>query len=120
MANVFETFASASLGTALTAVGSHTCAGSTTETVIGLTVSNRTTSAVKVDITYHNGSTDFYIVKDAPVASGGALTPIGGDQKIVLTTGDSIKVKSNTASSVDAVPVMLRSISPLTWTGGIS
>ena len=108
MANVFETFASASLGTALTAVGSHTCAGSTTETVIGLTVSNRTASAVKVDITYHNGSTDFFIVKDAPVASGGALTPIGGDQKIVLTTGDSITVFEVTASSVDAVMSMLQ------------
>ena len=99
MANVFETFASASVGTALTKVGSHTCAASTTETVIGLTVANRTTSAVKVDI---------FIVKDAPVASGGALTPIGGDQKIVLTTGDSIKVKSNTASSVDATMSMLQ------------
>jgi hypothetical protein len=108
MANVFETFASASLGTALTKVGSHTCGASTTETVIGLTVANRTTSAVKVDITYNNGSSEFYIVKDAPVASGGAITPIGGDQKIVLTTGDSIKVKSNTASSVDAVMSMLQ------------
>ena len=81
MANVFETFASASLGTALTKVGSHTCGASTTETVIGLTVANRTTSAVKVDITYNNGSSEFYIV---------------------------IKVKSNTASSVDAVMSMLQ------------
>lgn len=107
MANVFETYATASIGTGLTAVGSHTCAGSTKETIIGLTVANITTSAVKVDITYNNGSSDFYIVKDAPVASGGAITPIGGDQKIVLTPSDSIKVKSNTASSVAAVMSVL-------------
>jgi hypothetical protein len=28
---------------------------------------------------------------------------IGGDQKIVLNTGDSIKIKSDTATSLDAV-----------------
>ena len=38
MANVFETFTSRSVGNSLTAVGSHTVASSTTETVIGLTV----------------------------------------------------------------------------------
>jgi len=32
---------------------------------------------------------------------------IGGDQKVVLETNDSIKVKSDTASSVDAVMSIL-------------
>tara|TARA_B100000424_G_C22895132_1_gene476133 strand:+ start:570 stop:902 length:333 start_codon:yes stop_codon:yes gene_type:complete len=107
MANAFKTYASRGVGTSLTAIGSHTVAGSTTETVIGMTVSNVTGSAVNVTVTYNDGANDTRIVKDAPVPTGGALTPIGGDQKIVLEVGDSIKVSSNTASSVDAVMSVL-------------
>ena len=107
MANAFKTYASRGVGTSLTAIGSHTVAGSTTETVIGTTVSNVTGSAVNVTVTYNDGANDTRIVKDAPVPTGGALTPIGGDQKIVLEVGDSIKVSSNTASSVDAVMSVL-------------
>ena len=39
----------------------------------------------------------------------GGYIVIGGDQKIVLTTGDAIKVSANTASSVDAVMSVLQS-----------
>ena len=38
---------------------------------------------------------------------GGALVPIGGDQKVVLETGDIIKITSNTASSADAIVSVL-------------
>ena len=62
MANVFETFASRSVGNSLTAVGSHTVAGGTTETVIGLTVSNITGSAVNVTVAYNDGANDTRIV----------------------------------------------------------
>ena len=108
MANVFETFSSRAVGNSLTAVGSHTVAGGTTETCIGLTVSNITASAVNVTVTYNDGSNDTHIVKNAPVPTGGSLVPIGGDQKIVLTVGDSIKVSANTASSIDAVMSVLQ------------
>ena len=108
MANVFETFTSRAVGTSLTAVGSHTVAGSTTETCIGMTVANILGSAVTVTVTYNDGSNDTNLVKNAPVPSGGSLVPIGGDQKIVLTTGDSIKVSSNTASSIDATISVLQ------------
>jgi hypothetical protein len=108
MANVFETFTSRAVGTSLTAVGSHTVAGGTTETCIGMTVSNVSGSSVNVTVTYNDGSSDTNIVKNAPLPSGGSLVPIGGDQKIVLTTGDSIKVSSNTASSIDAIISVLQ------------
>tara|TARA_Y100001938_G_C8059616_1_gene416415 strand:- start:287 stop:619 length:333 start_codon:yes stop_codon:yes gene_type:complete len=107
MANAFKTYASRGVGTSLTAIGSHTVASSTTETIIGMTVSNVTGSAVNVTVTYNDGANDTNIVKNAPIPTGGALTPIGGDQKIVLEVGDSIKVSSNTASSLDAVMSVL-------------
>lgn len=103
MANTFTRKVSRNIGTALTSVGAYTVGASTEVTVIGLTVSNTSASTVNIDVTLNDGANDTYIVKDAPVPVGGALVPIGGNQKIVLITGDSIKVNSSAASSVDAV-----------------
>jgi hypothetical protein len=44
-----------------------------------------------------------YIVANAPISSGASLVPIGGDQKIVMITGDKLYVQSSAASSVDAI-----------------
>lgn len=107
MANDFKRKLSRSIGTSLTAVGSYTVGASTQTTVIGLTVANTTASQVLVDATVNDGSNDTYIVKNAPVPAGGSLVIIGGDQKVVLETNDSIKVKSDTATSVDAVMSIL-------------
>ena len=103
MANAFTRKVSRDIGTALTAVGSYTVGASTQTTVIGLTVANTSASAVSIDVTLNDAANDTYLVKDAPVPVGGALVPIGGNQKVVLITGDSIKVNSSAASSVDAV-----------------
>lgn len=107
MANSFKRKLSRSIGTSLTAVGSYTVGASTETTVIGLVVSNTTASQVLVDATLNDGSNDTYLIKEAPVPSGGAIVIVGGDQKVVLETNDSIKVKSDTASSVDVVMSIL-------------
>lgn len=107
MANSFKRKLSRSIGTSLTAVGSYTVGASTEVTVIGLDVANRTSSQVLVDVTLNDGSNDTYLIYQAPIPSGGSLALIGGDQKVVLETNDSIKVKSDTASSVDAVMSIL-------------
>ena len=93
MANTFKRKLSRSIGTSLTAVGTYTVASSTQVTVIGLAVSNTTASQVLVDATVNDGSNDTYLIKDAPVPVGGSLVIIGGDQKVVLESNDSIKVK---------------------------
>ena len=41
------------------------------------------------------------IVKGAPIPAGGSLVAIGGDQKLVMEASDIIKVKSDTATSID-------------------
>jgi hypothetical protein len=107
MANTFKRKLSRSVGTTLTAIDSYTVASATQVTVIGLVVSNTSSAQVLVDATVNDGTNDTYLVKQAPVPSGGALVIIGGDQKVVLETNDSIKVKSDTASSVDAVMSIL-------------
>jgi hypothetical protein len=107
MANSFKRKLSRSIGTSLTAVGSYTVGASTEVTIIGLDVANRTASQVLVDVALNDGSNDTYLIYQAPIPSGGSLALIGGDQKVVLETNDSIKVKSDTASSVDAVMSIL-------------
>jgi len=103
MANTFYRKLSANVGTTSEAVGSYTVGASTTTVVVGLTICNVSGSTINVDVSLNNGSTDHYIVKGAPVSAGGALVPIGGEQKVIMTTGDSIKVKSDSATSADVI-----------------
>lgn len=103
MANTFKRYASRSIGTSLTAVGTYTVAASTQVTAIGLSVSNTSASQIDIDVTLYDGANDNYLVKTAPIPVGGTLVVIGGDQKVVMETGDSIRVVSSAAASCDAV-----------------
>ena len=91
MANTFKNAAAAATGTALTDI--YTCANVTT------------TNPIKVNIKFYDASANnnFFIVKNAEIFEGGALVAVGGDQKLVLETGDKIKVSSDTAGSVDTI-----------------
>ena len=108
MANTFKNAVSSAIGTSQTSV--YTVPASTTSKVIGLTVANRHSSAITVDVvvTDTSASASVFIVKAATIPVGGALVPIGGDQKVVLDTGDIIKITSNTASSADAIVSVLQ------------
>lgn len=103
MANTFLNKLSRNLGTSLTAVGSYTVGNGNTAVVLGLTVCNVSGATINVDVAVNDGANNFYIVKNAPISAGGALVPIGGEQKIVLNSGDSIQVKSDSATSLDAI-----------------
>jgi len=104
MANTFKNAASAATGTSEVSV--YTVPSATTTTVIGLTCANVTsTSPVKVSIRVYDssGTSHFFIVKNAEIFEGGSLVAVGGDQKLVLETGDILKVQSDTASSIDTI-----------------
>lgn len=103
MAQAFKRYLSQSIGASPTDVGSYTVAANTQVTCIGLTLSNRTGATVTVDASLYDSSVETYLVKTAPVPAGGSLVVIGGDQKVVLETGDSVRITSNTASSIDAI-----------------
>jgi len=107
MPNNFKRKLSRSIGTSLTQVGTYAVPASTEVTVIGLDIANTSSSQVLVDATLNDGSNDTYLIKEAPIPSGGSLVVIGGDQKVVLEPSDSIKVKSDTASSIDVVMSIL-------------
>jgi hypothetical protein len=102
MANAFKNRVLQSVGTVATDVGA-VVASSTETTLIGMTIANRVSSVISVDVQLHNGSASTYIVKAAPIPVGGSLIVVGGDQKIVLNVGHKIIVTSNTASSADVI-----------------
>ena len=103
MANVFKNYVAADVGTSASTI----VTASTQTTVIGMTVANLTTSPITVSVYVTISATDYYVVKDAVVPAGGSLVPIGGDQKLVLETGDALKVISDTATSADVIASVL-------------
>ena len=99
MANTFKNYLASSVGTSASTV--YTVGGSTTATTIGMNIANITASQILVDAYITSGGTDYYIVKNAPIPSGSALSVLDG--KIVLEAADVVKVVSDTASSADVV-----------------
>ena len=102
MANTFKNRTLRAVGTSATDVGA-VVAASTQTTLIGMTMANITSGVINVTATVNDGTNTTHIVKDAPIPTGGSLILLGGDQKVVLMTGDKVIVTSNTASSVDVI-----------------
>jgi len=99
MANTFKNSFAKDMGTSAVVIYSAT----TQTTVIGLTLANTTTSVLTVDVYITSSATNYYLVKGATIPPGGALVPVGGDQKLVLESGDSLRALSSLASSVDVI-----------------
>ena len=102
MANTFKNRTLRAVGTSPVDVGA-VVAASTQTTLIGMTLANITSGVINVTATLNDGTNTTHIVKDAPIPTGGSLILLGGDQKVVLMTGDKVIVTSNTASSVDVI-----------------
>ena len=95
---------STNIGTTATAVGGYQVLLDVQTTAIGLSLANVSASQVTATVTLNTQAGDtVHIIKDAPIPSGGALIPIGGDMKVVMEHNDQIKVTSDTASSIDAI-----------------
>jgi hypothetical protein len=103
MANTFTRKTQKNVGATADIIGNYTVPSSTTAIVIGLTCTNTTGSAITANVFLGNASANTYIVANAPISSGASLIPIGGDQKIVMITGDKIYVQSSAATSIDAI-----------------
>ena len=104
MANTFTRKLSRNVGVTPDQIGSYTVAANTTAIVIGVTVTNTSGSAITANVYLQdNAVANTFIVANAPISSGASLVPVGGDQKIVMITGDKLYVQSSAASSVDAV-----------------
>lgn len=103
MANTFKRKLSRAIGTSAIPVGTYTVGAGNTAVVIGLTVTNTSGSAISANVFLNDSVANTSILTNAPISSGSSLVVVGGDQKVVLETGDSIYVQSSAASSVDVV-----------------
>ena len=71
-------------------------------TIIGLSLANTGNNNITVSTKLvKSGGTSVYLIKDATVLPGGALVVVGGDQKVVLETGDSLIAWSSTSNTCD-------------------
>lgn len=101
MAQNFRNYLSRNTGT--TAVDALGGAANSYDTIISVRMANTTSSTINVDAFIRRSSLDYYIIKGAPIVSGGSLELIDGGSKIVLASGDQLFVKSDTATSLDTV-----------------
>ena len=106
MANTFKLKTKAGIDASLTTI--YTVPNSTTTVIIGLTISNIKGSSVTADAQIVTASTsgenadDVYVVKAIPLPAGSSVEVMAGN-KIVLETGDIIKVKGSVTDAVDAI-----------------
>ena len=95
MANVFKNYTTDGAGTSLATV--YTVPSSTTAVIIGANLANVTDAQIEVDVLL--GS--IYLVKGVPIPANTAFSMLDG--KFIAEAADTIKVQSDTASSVDVV-----------------
>ena len=103
MANTFTRKLEKNIGASPAQIGSYTVGATTSTVVIGLTVTNTTGSAITANVFLNNGVANTYVIANAPIGSGASLVVVGGDQKIVMITGDSMWAESSAATSIDTV-----------------
>lgn len=99
MPNTFTNSLVANVGT--TPVTSYVAPASTTSIMIGVNLSNTTSSQVKVDVQLNN----IYLIKGVPIPANSALSPLDG--KIVMKAGQVLTITSDTASSSDVAVSVL-------------
>ena len=93
MNSTFKKETASSVGTS--EVTLYTVPADTTTVIIGFLLANKLSSLVTVDITL--GGVSFG--KDIPVPTGSTLSALDG--KVVMETGDEMKVTASEASAID-------------------
>jgi hypothetical protein len=71
------------------------------DTIVGIYVANVTSSSVLASVYINDGTNDIHLIKDAPIPAGSALQVLDGGSKVIVQSGDVLKVISDTASSLD-------------------
>ena len=105
MANTFKVKTKASVSHSTLATV-YTVPSSTTTVILGLTLANKTTSAITADVQLSSDTSDtetnadVFLLKGVSVPGSSSLEVFGG-QKIVIQTTDIIKAQASVASSLD-------------------
>ncbi len=100
MAQNFRRYVESAIGTAVRDIpdGANF---DTYDTIIGISLANIVGATVNVDVYIAASGTNYYLVKTAPIPSGGALQLLDGGAKMNVQSGDRMYIISDTASSAD-------------------
>jgi|TARA_B100001057_G_scaffold480166_1_gene552698 hypothetical protein len=107
MANDFKNGLAKDVGTS--AVTIYTTPSLKQSIVIECDVCNTTSATITTDVFIDSGGQEYYIVKNAPVPTGGTLQVIS-NQKIILEANEVLKAKSNAAASIDVIASVLEDV----------
>lgn len=99
MAQNFRRYINRNIGTSATTIFT----ADSYDTIVGVNISNTTGSAVNASVYITNTALDYYLIKNAPIPAGSALQVIDGGAKIIVQSGDALKIVSDTATSLDTV-----------------
>ena len=97
MAQNFRRYTSNAVGASPAAVFSP----NSYDAIVGISLSNILSTAITVDCYINDGSNNIYLVKDAPIPTGGSLQVLDGGAKFVVQNLDVLSVVSSDAASVD-------------------
>jgi len=97
--NTFKSYPSKNVGTSAATV--YTCPASTQTTIIGLSMSNTTSSPITTSAYITRSAVNYYLVSGATVPVGASLVIVGGDQKVVMQASDVLYIINSAASSGD-------------------
>tara|TARA_R100000049_G_C1889363_1_gene42982 strand:+ start:236 stop:574 length:339 start_codon:yes stop_codon:yes gene_type:complete len=86
-------------------------AADTNDAIIGVRCTNTSGASVDITVYVRSSSTNYHIIKSAPIPTGGSLELIDGGSKIVLQSGDSVEAYASAASSVDIILSVVDAIS---------
>ena len=113
MANDFKNAIAQNVSNAAGGTTLYTTPATKTSIMLELDIANTTQNVVEASVEILDSSVGAsawrYLVKNAPVPSGGSLMVIAG-QKIVLAPEDAIRVTSSAASAMDAVAAILEDV----------
>ena len=107
MANAFKNSIAGSIGTV--GVTIYETPAATSTTVIGVGVENVSTNNISVSVMVRDTSANkcVYVVKDSLIIPGSTNVLVGGEQKLVLESGDFLSVTSSLANSADVIVSVL-------------
>ena len=105
MANTFKNFFLKNATTS--AANVYVAPAATQSTIIGMTIGNTTASPISANVTVVSGGTSYFMLQNAIISNGGALVPIGGDQKLVMEAGDYMQVQTSATNSADVIVSVL-------------
>lgn len=102
MANQFGNATAKNVGT--NPVDIYSTGANTRATIIGINIANVSTSDIEISIKLRDStSSEYFIVKDTPIARYAALAAMGGDQKLVMAPNNVLIIETNKADSADVI-----------------